>query len=306
MAMQLMNLSKHQWGADCAHLPEIPLMTVATRNDEQMLDDELGAQTVQVEDTGRERAPQISTYKLFRFFDTRVEGGKKYRYRVKLVLKNPNYNVKSEYVETESITVNPFIEGDWSQASPVAEVPMDTRLYCIGSRTERSPQSGAPKLDDYAGPSGQLLILKFDELKGLEISKRLNRENTLPGMVLNFYNTDFDNQSDDFREQSSVANFITNDVVLDFSSKSKQSGALFKGLPAPPVRALLMAKDGSVFVQAEDRDKPSVYLKTNKPSFESTSSSYGRGGQIDDERMGGRQTPKRNTKPTSGDHGIFE
>lgn len=306
MAMPLMNLSKHQWGADCAHLPEIPLAQIASRNDESVMEDELSVQTMPVEDASHDSAPQISTYKLFRFFDTKVEGGKKYRYRVKLILKNPNYNVKSEYVEAESLTVNPFIEGDWSQASPIAEVPLDTRLYCIGSRTERTSQSGAPKLDDYAGPSGQLLILKFDEIKGLEISKRLNKENTLPGMVLNYYNTDFDNPSDDFREQSSVANFITNDVVLDFSAKTKQSGALFKGLPAPPARALIMNKDGSIFVQTEDQDKPAVFLKSNKPSFETSTSNYGRGGgQIEDDRSGGRQ-PKRNTKPTPSDHGIFE
>lgn len=302
MAMQLMNLSKHQWGADCAHLPEIPLIAISARNEEQTMEDELTAQVMPTEDAGHEKAPQIQTYKLFRFFDTRVEGGKKYRYRVKLVLKNPNYNVKSEYVEAESMTVNPFIEGDWSQASPIAEVPLDTRLYCIGSRAERSSQSGAPKLDDFAGPSGQLLILKFDEIKGLEISKRLNKDNTLPGMVLNFYNTEFDNQSDDFREQSTVANFITNDVVLDFSGKSKQSGALFKGLPAPPARALLMTKDGAVFVQAEDRDKSAVYLKSNKPTIEMSTSNYGRGGQIDDDRSGGRQTPRKNTRQPADDH----
>ena len=302
MAMQLMNLSKHQWGADCAHLPEIPLIAISARNEEQTMEDELTAQVMPTEDAGHEKTPQIQTYKLFRFFDTRVEGGKKYRYRVKLVLKNPNYNVKSEYVEAESMTVNPFIEGDWSQASPIAEVPLDTRLYCIGSRADRSSQSGAPKLDDFAGPSGQLLILKFDEIKGLEISKRLNKDNTLPGMVLNFYNTEFDNQSDDFREQSTVANFITNDVVLDFSGKSKQSGALFKGLPAPPARALLMTKDGAVFVQAEDRDKSAVYLKSNKPSIEMSTSNYGRGGQIDDDRSGGRQTPRKNTRQPADDH----
>lgn len=305
MAMHLMNLSKHQWGADCAHLPEIPLITISSRYDDQTMDDELGTPVEPTEDVGHEKAPQIQTYKLFRFFDTRVEGGKKYRYRVKLVLKNPNYNVKSEYVESESMTVNPFIEGDWSQPSPVAEVPLDTRLYCIGSRADRSPQSGAPKLDDYAGPSGQLMILKFDELKGLEISKRLNKDNSLPGMVLNFYNTDFENQSDDFRETSTVANFITNNVILDISNK-KQSGALFKGLPAPPSQALLMTKDGSIFVQSEDRDKPAVYLKSNKPVIDSSTSNYGRGGQIEDDRSGGRQNPKRNTKPTAGDHGIFE
>ena len=303
MAMPLMNLSKHQWGADCAHLPEIPVITIAPRNEDLGMEDELDAQTMPVEDASHEKTAAISTYKLFRFFDTRVEGGKKYRYRVKLILKNPNYNVKSEYVEAESLTVNPFIEGDWSQASPVAEVPLDTRLYCIGSRLERTPQSGPPKLDDYAGPSGQLLILKFDEVKGLEISKRLNKDNTLPGMILNFYNTEFDNQSDDFREQSSVANFITNDVVLDFSGKIKQSGALFKGLPTPPARALLMTKDGTIFVQTEDSDKPAVYLKSNKPVIESSTSNYGRGGQTEDDRSGGRQTPRKNQRQPVDDHG---
>ena len=301
MAMPLMNLSKHQWGADCAHLPEIPIITVVSRNEEPM-EDELDAPVAPAEGMERDKPQAIPTYKLFRFFDTKVEGGKQYRYRIKLVLKNPNYNVKSEYVESEAITVSPFIEGDWSQPSPVAEVPLDTRLYCIGARTER-PSQTAPKLDDYAGPQGQLLILKFDEVKGLEISKSLNKENALPGMVLNFYNTDFNNQSEDsFREQPGVANFVTNDVVLDFSSKTKQTGALFKGLPMPPARALLMSQDGKVFVLSEDKDKSVVYLKSTKPDMSSSSSSIGRGGQIDDERSG-RQTPKRSTRPAPDDHG---
>ena len=303
MAMPLMNLSKHQWGADCAHLPEIPVVVVTPRSEEH-LEDDLEAPTVAVEETEREKTQTIPTYKLLRFFDTKVESGKKYRYRFKLVLKNPNYNVKAEYVESESITLNPFIEGDWSQPSPVAEVPLDTRLYCIGSRTER-PSQTAPKLDDFAGPTGQLLILKFDEVKGQEISKNLSKENTLPGMVLNFYNAPFTNQSDDaFREQSSVANFVTNDVVLDFSNKvTKQTGSMFKGLPTPPTRALLMSQDGKVFVLSEDADKSEVYLKSTKPVMSATTSNYGRGNQIDDDRSGGRQTPKRNTRPAADDRG---
>ena len=299
MAMPLMNLSKHQWGADCAHLPEIPVVLIAPRNEEP-LEDELDAPVAPAEGTERDKPQAIPTYKLFRFFDTKVEGGKQYRYRIKLVLKNPNYNVKSEYVESEAITVNPFIEGDWSQPSPVAEVPLDTRIYCIGARTER-PSQTAPKLDDFAGPLGQLMILKFDEVKGLEISKNLSKENAQPGMVLNFFNTDFNNQSEDsFREQPGVANFVTNDVVLDFSCKTKQTGALFKGLPMPPARALLMSHDGKVFVLSEDKDKPVVYLKSTKPDMSSSSTNYGRGGQMEDE---GRQNPRRNTKPAVDDHG---
>ena len=299
MAMPLMNLSKHQWGADCAHLPEIPVVLIAPRNEEP-LEDELDAPVAPAEGTERDKPQAIPTYKLFRFFDTKVEGGKQYRYRIKLVLKNPNYNVKSEYVESEAITVNPFIEGDWSQPSPVAEVPLDTRIYCIGARTER-PSQTAPKLDDFAGPLGQLMILKFDEVKGLEISKNLSKENAQPGMVLNFFNTDFNNQSEDsFREQPGVANFVTNDVVLDFSCKTKQTGALFTGLPMPPARALLMSHDGKVFVLSEDKDKPVVYLKSTKPDMSSSSTNYGRGGQMEDE---GRQNPRRNTKPAVDDHG---
>lgn len=306
MAMPLMNVTKHQWGADCVHLPEIPVSSVANRNEEMMEDDMEGV-AASPDVTERDSVQTIPTYKLFRFFDTKVEGGKKYRYRVKLILKNPNYNVKAEYVESESITVSPFIEGDWSQPSPVAEVPLDTRLFCVGSRTERTSQS-APKLDDFAGPVGQLLVLKFDEVKGLEISKALNKENVLPGMILNFYNTDFNIQSDSFQDSSSsVANFITNDVVLDYSNKTKQSGSLFRGLPAPPVRALLMSKDGKVFVLSEENDKSMVYSKSNKPSVKASTSGFDRGGAIDDDRGGGRQTPKRNTRTTPDDHGsIFE
>lgn len=320
MAMQLMNLSKHQWGADCAHLPEIPTMSLTTRNEEDAsLDDELGISPTRNDTPSDRDSNKIVPYKLFRFFDTKVEGGKKYRYRFKLVLKNPNYNVKAEYVESESMTQNPFLEGAWSEASPIAEVPLDTRLYCVGSRVDRSQLSqttrkpandGSIKLEDFTGPTGRLMILKFDEVKGLEISKRLGGDSILPGMVLNFYRTEFDNLSDDMfsRDQSGSANFVTNNVVLDFACKTKLPLGFKAGLPMPPANALLMTKDGKIIVLSEVADKPAVYLKSNKPNLSSSGMNTGRGYGREDDGFSNRPSPKRNSKPSAGGDrgGIFE
>lgn len=72
-------------------------------------------------------AQQIK-HQLFRFFDFDVEAGKRYRYRVKLVLLNPNYKLNPRYVERIEVTESPWLETEWSDPTDPVVVPRDARL----------------------------------------------------------------------------------------------------------------------------------------------------------------------------------
>ncbi len=326
MAMNLMSLTKHQWGSDCAHLPEIPSVAAVGGNNGGPTSDDPGAGYMEEDfynnqyagggqpgmgingNTGKAEKPP--KFKLFRFFDTNVEGNKQYQYRFKLVLKNPNFNVKADYVEKESLTVEPVIEGGWSEPSPIALVPRDTRILCVGNR----------EASDTFGPFGKLMILKFDEVIGSEITKTLGiKENktggekgtsktsalpdVLPGSVLNYTNISYDGSSlqDAYSgttsTQKSKSDFITDNVMLDFVGGDRPTGLPQKS-PLAPARALMMDQDGKIYLSEEIKDKPSVFQKSQStvPQYDS---SYGAATIIQDEnpkKPGAR--PKRPTTPS--------
>lgn len=65
---------------------------------------------------------------LFRFMDFSVEPGKRYRYRVQLLLANPNFQVEARFLETEDLAKQPWVEAQWSDPSGVIAVPRDSML----------------------------------------------------------------------------------------------------------------------------------------------------------------------------------
>lgn len=74
---------------------------------------------------------------LFRYFDFDVQPGMAYRYRLKLELKNPNFERPYEEVEDQTVTKGPYRETGWSNISNPTVVP-DTTNYYLKS-VERDP-----------------------------------------------------------------------------------------------------------------------------------------------------------------------
>ena len=66
--------------------------------------------------------PKIE-YKLFRYFDYTVQPGKSYRYRVRLELANPNYNVPAQYLVNAQTRKGATRAAAWSDPSPEVAVP---------------------------------------------------------------------------------------------------------------------------------------------------------------------------------------
>jgi len=125
---------------------------------------------------------------LFRFFDFTVEPGKKYRYRVRLWLVNPNYGMDVRYLiptpdgETP-LNARRYLEAkDWSEPSNVAEVPDDSELMLLGVKA-------APPNRVADEPSASLGIVQWVNDVGKTVYEDF--EGIRRGGVLDFTNYQF-------------------------------------------------------------------------------------------------------------------
>ncbi len=68
------------------------------------------------------------THYLFRYLDFKVEPGKTYRYRVRLHLANPNYELAPNFVETEELAAKPSVVTEYSEPSTMVTIPLESRI----------------------------------------------------------------------------------------------------------------------------------------------------------------------------------
>lgn len=125
---------------------------------------------------------KLSPYLLFRFFDFNVEPGKRYRYRVRLYLANPNFNVEERFLDSELATLaqnlkqwKPFIVSVWSDPSEVINMPLDDSLLI-------AEVSKSTRVD--AEPTATVTAIHWDYEKGLEVFGEFP---ITRGMVVNLY-----------------------------------------------------------------------------------------------------------------------
>ncbi len=111
-------------------------------------------------------------YMLLRFFDFNVEPGRQYVYRVKLVLRNPNYIPDARSEDAAATTLKPYqlkdldaclaksriLETPWSEPSPVVSTPHDTRVLAVSVTAKQG------RVD----PIGTLMVAKWMQRKGFE------------------------------------------------------------------------------------------------------------------------------------------
>ena len=163
IAFPLPPLANKAFGREVAHAPEIPL-AVEDRQEKPAKADAAGGPaadddpasdlptdvppearkaTVVVDTVEREKVP----YRLFRFFDMDVQPGKHYRYRVKLMLDNPNYDLDEQFLVEDSLREAAWLETDWSEPTDVVSVPRDARVLAgsvkpsPGGRVTREPKA---------------------------------------------------------------------------------------------------------------------------------------------------------------------
>jgi len=193
---------------------------------------------------------------LLRFFDFSVEPGKKYKYRVALVLADPNHSIPDtlnalapEVLDRRRKKRQEFrrVEG-WSEESPVVGVPLAGNV-----RLAEVKVPSAEKYNDE--PSATLLVESFDvDAKNNAIQAAKQRE-FRRGNVANFVD-DVEYLGGDMQpwiDTKKEFKFDTGMTLLDVDGGKR----LTKDYTAPG-RVIVMGSAGELYIRNELDDKPFV------------------------------------------------
>lgn len=188
-------------------------------------------------------------YAMLRFFDLDVTAGKRYRYRVKLILKDPNHrsmvsgsDLSKEVRARVDSAKDEFVRTDWSEPTPVISIPAagDVLVDNVKPASTRSPNDE---------PTASLLVRSFDvdeNNRGRQAEKIMSFQR---GSVLNksFGEDEIELlvPGGRFLEKSSF-NFKTNVTVVDIDGGEKLNRELTR-----PGRVLLMDSTGRLMVADE-------------------------------------------------------
>ena len=119
----------------------------------------------QMEEFVRTRATPIDHYLLFRYLDMKVEPGKTYRYRVKLVVANPFKERRIEEVTDPSIIEGEWRDTEYSEPTPPVTVQDNSQFYV--KRVDSAP--GRTSL-----PSANMDVFQWFPETGTVVNKELS------------------------------------------------------------------------------------------------------------------------------------
>ncbi|MBQ9372481.1 MAG: hypothetical protein IJU03_09845 [Thermoguttaceae bacterium] len=148
-------------------------------------------------------------YYLFRYFDFEVEPEKTYMYRVKLILANPNYGVKEEFVENPESTENKYVESDFSAPSNPVALGADARVFA--EKVEAPTKPGVE-------PRITLSSVYFDADSASE--SLLSGQTLKRGAVANFMNQ----SHNPVNVQGGMSGDMMNEMYYGGSSSKKGKG----------------------------------------------------------------------------------
>ena len=204
-------------------------------------------------------APNVP-YKLFRFvdLDPELQPGHAYKYRVRMLLRNPNFGLQPQVLlkpETAAVTYRPT---PWSDASPAISIPADTRLVAGG--IDRPP---------HHEPKAKVGVFTFDKEEAIELIKEFETE--MGGLVGTGPDQTIKGVADPVKRQvrDITAQFRTPAVVLDFRGNeeklpgaARQEGATPVQITDPAEVLLLENVDDPehprLIVVNEAKDKPTI------------------------------------------------
>ncbi|MEQ9411864.1 MAG: hypothetical protein RIK87_29385 [Fuerstiella sp.] len=114
---------------------------------------------------------------LVRFMDFTVERGYAYQYRVRLEMKNPNYNHPLDELEDPGLSVEPTLFSDWSPPTPDVFVSLPHRTYLtkVDGREGR-PEEVTVSVYTDTTETGLPVIGTVNAMMGLPVAGRQNIE----------------------------------------------------------------------------------------------------------------------------------
>lgn len=191
---------------------------------------------------------------LFRFFDSSVRPGGRYKYRVRLVLSDPNADAPPQYLAPE-VSARLEEQGtsyrftEWSEPSRTAVVPPPGLIYVAGG------QPATPS--NYSSePEAELVIKTLDAAHAAEAAVK---EEFTRGSVINMREHAKVIWSNEFKADDTVEepefNFNTGVTLLDVTGGEKLPNS--RDLTAP-ARVLLMDSGGRLMIEDELDDYATV------------------------------------------------
>jgi hypothetical protein len=190
LAMSL-PVTNRAWGENAAHAPEIPLMNQAKTPDKPEPPPDTGDGGPPPDDQTQPQPPpdeeKNPKYGLLRVFDCTVKPGVSYRYRVSLILNNPNYGEQPIYLANPDFAKDKTLQTPKSEPSDVIFVPEDVRVLV---------KSVIPARTQAAEPEASVIIFDWLEKTGQTAHQEFPGKETQPvkiyrGKVLNFMDATF-------------------------------------------------------------------------------------------------------------------
>lgn len=216
--------------------------------------------------------PEIP-FKMIRFFDFDVEPGRQYKYRIRLVLRDPNDRVDERDLAKEVIERRSQLKGrqkeyrqtEWSEPSGIVSVPMAGDVFVVSAKPAGRR----------AGSEGEVNLLvqsyKLDETR--RAIKGATEETFRRGSVMNL-TTDAEVLSSDGRwiVQHDDFQFHTGLTLVDFRGGGKLTGDLTE-----PVSVLLMDATGKLLTHNSLDDSEAVQRHTEAYSESDQTGGFGGG-----------------------------
>jgi hypothetical protein len=179
---------------------------------------------------------------MIRALDFTAEPDSTYRYRVRIVVFNPNYNHDD---------VNPGVDkkskelrGPWSQETDEVTMPADVTPYAIGTLPPNNPKSDTKV---------RFQVVRFNPADGVTVPSNFESS---AGEIIGDPRTRDIPVADGSGKKSKLIDFGTRQIVLNVAGGGYQQ--LPKGLVGTPVEkpalAVLLRPDGSVAVHKEADD----------------------------------------------------
>ncbi len=192
---------------------------------------------------------------MIRALDFTVEPDNTYRYRVRIVVANPNY--KREDINHDVNAKVKELKGPWSEETDPVAMPPDVMPYAMGT------MAGGINSDTKV----RFQVVRFNLADGVTVPRFFESP---PGEIIGEPRTAEVPVSDGSGKKSKTIDFTTHQIVLDASGGGLQS--LPGGMVGPalerPVLTLLLRPDGSVAVHNEADDFANEVRKDIKANYD--------------------------------------
>jgi hypothetical protein len=187
---------------------------------------------------------------LVRAIDYTVEPDSVYRYRLRIVVNNPNY--KRQNVAPGVDNTSKELTGPWSEPTASVDVLDDVATYALGK---------APQPAERKSAAVQFQVVRWDAVTGLTIVKTFDHA---PGQIVGDVIAAAVPKHPDFKGTTSqTVDFVTRQIMLDAVGGDRSLALLGqegKRLNAPAA-ALLIRPDGLLVLRDQVRDAASGEVK---------------------------------------------